>query len=81
MTRVQITAVLAVVVAVAATWLAHVGDEMTRQLAQKAPAAPQVTRTRVITSILTADPTVVGSITKPATPPAASNTAAGELRR
>jgi hypothetical protein len=81
MTRVQITAVLAVIVAVAATWLAHVGDELTRQIAHKAPAAPQVTRTRVITSILTADPTVVGSVTRPATTPPGSHTPAGELRR
>jgi hypothetical protein len=67
--------------AVAATWLAHVGDELSSQLAQKAPAesqatATQVTRTRIITSILDADPTVVGSIPRPA-----AKSPADELRR
>jgi hypothetical protein len=85
MTRVQITAMLAIILAVASTWLAHVGDTLTRpgervtsQVAHQAPPAePQVTRTRIITSILDPDPTVIGSITRPATPPSP----AGEPRR
>lgn len=67
MSRVQITAFAAVVAAIAFTWLANiaatVGDSLTSQVARK-PGDPPVVRTRVITSILDPDPTVVGAIPK-----------------
>ncbi|BBF94435.1 hypothetical protein [Blastochloris tepida] len=67
MSRVQITAFAAVLAAIAFTWLANVaasvGDSLTSQLARKQANPPPV-RTRVITSILDPDPTIVGAIPK-----------------
>ncbi|NJO53884.1 MAG: hypothetical protein HC829_02750 [Bacteroidales bacterium] len=68
MSRVRVTAVAAVIAAIACTWLANVaatiGGSLTGQMAAKQSEPPAV-RTRVITSILDSDPTIVGAIPRP----------------
>lgn len=64
MDRIEITAAIGMVVLIAFTLLAHVGDRVTQNIASRietTAAAKAPVRTRIISSVLDEGPTVVGS--------------------
>lgn len=71
MTRVEMTLAAAVLALGAFTFLAHLGNRASEQIASRietVPAAKAPTFTRTITSIVTDDPVSVGSVPKPRAP-------------